>query len=525
MSLLSEIIEQLDTVSAKDRAQIIATAEMATKDMVWIPNPGPQTDAYNSKADVVLYGGEPGGGKSDCGLGLALTAHKRSLVMRRKYSDLSGLTDRSIEINGTRSGFNGSPPPKLLATDGRLIEFGAAQYVGDEQSWMGRAHDFLYIDEAAQFVGSQVRLLMGWVRSADQEQRCRIMLGTNPALSDEGDWIVDMFAPWLDDLNANPAMPGELRWFITDDNDKDIEVKGAGEYQIDGRTTTSMSRTYIPSGVKDNPFYADTGYQKQLDNLPAHLRKILMGGFKASRGDHSFQLIPTDWVSKSMSLWTPGAPKDVPQCAIGVDIAQGGTDSTSLAIRYGGWYDNLISVPGVETPGGAEVSALIFKHRRDQSTIILDMGGGYGGATHQHLTDNRIETVAYKGAEKSTKRAKNSKIPFYNTRTAAYYVFMEALDPNQSGGAKIILPDDRKLKAQLCSIRFDDNHNDLNVIKLEPKAKLIKRIGSSTDLSDSVVMAWYGGSRASTHTLSWIQQQEPGQVITGRNRKSISRRK
>src|SRR5262245_14859360 len=37
----------------------------------WIPNPGPQTLAYNSLADCTLYGGEPGGGKSQLGLGLA----------------------------------------------------------------------------------------------------------------------------------------------------------------------------------------------------------------------------------------------------------------------------------------------------------------------------------------------------------------------------------------------------------------------------------------------------------------------
>jgi hypothetical protein len=32
--------------------------------MVWVPNPGPQTDAYLSEADILLYGGQAGGGKS-----------------------------------------------------------------------------------------------------------------------------------------------------------------------------------------------------------------------------------------------------------------------------------------------------------------------------------------------------------------------------------------------------------------------------------------------------------------------------
>ena len=52
----------------------------------WVPNPGPQTDAYFCAADILLYGGQ-GGGKSDLGLGLAFTAHRRSLILRRKYTN------------------------------------------------------------------------------------------------------------------------------------------------------------------------------------------------------------------------------------------------------------------------------------------------------------------------------------------------------------------------------------------------------------------------------------------------------
>jgi hypothetical protein len=72
--------------------------------MKWIPNPGPQTDAYFCPADVLLYGGQGGGGKSDLGLGLAFTAHKRSLIMRRKYANLA-LTERAIRstARGTAS--------------------------------------------------------------------------------------------------------------------------------------------------------------------------------------------------------------------------------------------------------------------------------------------------------------------------------------------------------------------------------------------------------------------------------------
>src|ERR1043166_2126830 len=125
MSLLEELVERVNGLPEHTRKAVIADAVSVTKDMKWVPNPGAQTEAYFCKADVLLYGGAGGGGKSDLGLGLAFTAHQRSLVMRRKYANLSALTERAIQINGSRNGFNGSPPPPLPTASGRDRESGA----------------------------------------------------------------------------------------------------------------------------------------------------------------------------------------------------------------------------------------------------------------------------------------------------------------------------------------------------------------------------------------------------------------
>ena len=161
-NLLDDILERIEGMSPARLAEVERLAIEGTQGMKWIPSPGPQSDAYFSKADVLLYGGQGGGGKSDLLLGLALTAHKRSLIMRRQYTDLAAITDRAKEIHGTSKGFSGSPPPKLRTDDGRLIDFGAAKDVGDEQHWQGQAHDLLGLDEAVHFAESQVRFLMGW---------------------------------------------------------------------------------------------------------------------------------------------------------------------------------------------------------------------------------------------------------------------------------------------------------------------------------------------------------------------------
>jgi hypothetical protein len=143
--------------------------------------------------------------------------------------------------------------------------------LGDEFHWIGRARDLLAIDEATQFAEQQVRLLMGWVRSEDPKQRCRVILATNPPLTSEGLWVIKMFAPWLDETFPRPAKPGELRWVVTDDDgDRWVDGPDPVMAHIDGteKLVTPLSRTYIPSSVKDNPFYVKSGYQKQLDALP-----------------------------------------------------------------------------------------------------------------------------------------------------------------------------------------------------------------------------------------------------------------
>src|SRR5215216_3182410 len=87
----------------------------------WRPNPGPQTDAYESLADVLLYGGAAGGGKTDLVVGLALTRHERSVIFRRAFVDLRAVEDRMIEILGTRDGYNGND--MVLRRDGCVVEF------------------------------------------------------------------------------------------------------------------------------------------------------------------------------------------------------------------------------------------------------------------------------------------------------------------------------------------------------------------------------------------------------------------
>ena len=175
-----DILTALSGLDAKTREATLSQAALATRGMRWLPNPGPQALAYFSEADCLLFGGEPGGGKSQLILGLAFNEHKRSLIMRRQYGDLDRIVEDALKIHGSREGFNGSPPPKLRISEEQVINFAAAHRIGDEQSQMGKGRDLLGIDEATHFAESQIRFLMGWNRSEDPNQRVRTVLATNP---------------------------------------------------------------------------------------------------------------------------------------------------------------------------------------------------------------------------------------------------------------------------------------------------------------------------------------------------------
>jgi hypothetical protein len=485
MAALEEELSKLKP----DEIRLVQEVLAAELGKVWLPLPGPQTQAYNSPADVLLYGGAAGGGKSELALGLALTAHKRSLIMRREGTSMTDMIDRAIEIAGSRDGFNGSPPPTLRRPDGRVITFGSALHSGDETKYQGRPRDLLVIDEAAQWLEAMVRYLMGWVRTTEEGQRTRTVLCSNPPTSpDEGQWLISMFAPWLDPSFPDRALSGELRWVVTDEEGRDRWVDGPQPVEVDGEIFTPKSRTFIPASVDDNPYLIRSGYKAQLQSLPEPLRSaMLRGDWFATREDAANQVIPADWIIAAQQRWQPKPP--MPMTSIGVDVAQGGADNTTLAPRHGSWFAPLKMVKGIDTKDGASVAGLVLATMRDGALVAIDLGGGWGGAAYEHLTGANIEAVGCVPSSGSTRKTKDGKLTFANARAEWWWVFREALDPN--GGAYIALPPDPDLVAELVAPRWKLGPRG---ILIESKNDIRKRLGRSTDKADAVVMAWSHGS-------------------------------
>lgn len=490
-------------LSEEDREEIKKGLLSYTKDQLWIPNPGPQTEAYFCEADELFYGGQAGGGKSALSVGLSVTAHHRSLILRRINKDAKKLAEAELLNNifkGDRNGWNGTD---LTWKDGeKYIEFGGCELETDKQRYKGDPHDLIVFDEVTDFLEAQYIFIATWNRTTKKDQRCRVLATGNPPTSAEGLWVIKRWAAWLDPKHPNPAQPGELRWYISDDEGNEVEVKDKGPHIIGEHEVYAKSRTFIPAKLSDNPYLsADGEYKRILDSLPIELRNAYRDGkFDTSLKDNPWQVIPTQWIIEAQKRWTPKPPPGVPMCAIGVDVAQGGIDNNIIAPRYDGWYAPLTVIPGKDTPLGTDLSGDIIVCRRDKAKVIIDCGGGYGGSAYKHLKENDIDVVAYKGAEGSSRRTIDNLLPFNNKRSESIWRFREALDPSQAGGSPIALPPDNELLSDLTSATYDVKSGS---IKVESKLDIKKRIGRSPDKGDAVVMAWADGNKSLNIQNGW----------------------
>jgi len=522
---VQDVLAQLKTLDPESLAAMNKEVMESTKDKLWIPNAGPQRDAFNCEADELFYGGQAGGGKTDLIIGLSLTTHKRSLVLRRTNKEAEKLPDRYIEVLGTENGLNRNMGWRL---GDRIIDIGGCQLEGDKQKRKGIPHDLKAFDEIADFSETQYTFICAWNRSSDPKQRCRIVCTGNPPTDPEGFWVIMRWAAWLDPTHPNPAKDGELRWFTTDPTTgKEIEVDGRGPHQFEGeaKLIEARSRTFIRSTLDDNPDLAQTNYDSVLAALPERERLAYREGrFDVAMQDRLGQTIPTEWVRAAQQRWTEDPPEGVPMCAMGVDMSGGGKDPMIIMPRYDSWFARPIEIEAKRfdmEKMSAQAAGFIVGERRDLALVTIDLGGGYGSGTYERLMNNEVECYGYKGSMSATERSQGASLPFLNVRSAAVWMMHDALDPSQPGGSKIALPRDcPELVADLTAPTYKIKNN---TIRVEPKEDVVERLGRSTDRGDACIMAWFRGRRDSTHALDFIsarqRHQKRGQapkVIMGR---------
>lgn len=450
-----------------------------------MPLPGPQTEAWLTEADELYYGGSAGGGKSALLVGLALTAHQKSIIFRREYGQLRDILDYSQQVVGQRGKLSFGPPPILRMRDGRRIEYAGVESAGDVTKFQGRPHDAKLFDELPQFLEKQYRFLIGWNRSATPGQRCRVVGAGNPPTDSEGEWVIRRWAPWLDSQHPNPALPGELRWFAMVDGE-DKEVENGTPFDYKNERLEPRSRTFIAARLSDNPYLEKSGYRAILQAFPEPLRsQMLYGDFAAGTEDDPWQVIPTAWVRAAQARWSADAKPSGPMTTVGVDVARGGKDKSVLARRWASWFAPLERHPGKDTPDGQEGRRLVANALLDGGDANIDVIG-VGASWYDMCRDAGLRVNGVNFAEGSDQFDRTGQLRFVNLRAYCYWSMREALDPEKGDG--IMLPDDSELRNDLCAPRWTMRTNG---IQIESKEDIIKRIGRSPDAGDAVVLARY----------------------------------
>ncbi len=453
----------------------------------WTPQPGSQLMAWNSKAQVIGFGGSAAGGKSDLGLALALYKHRRSLIVRKERTQLTPIIQRIEEIIGDRKGYNGQSNVWSLG-DNRFIQFAGVANPGDSEKVQGAAKDYLFIDEATAVPEEDVKFLMAWVRSAIKGQETKILLASNPPLSAEGEWYTRWFSPWVSpSYEGKRAGSGEIRYFATIDN-TDTECPNGETFLHKGERIKPMSRTFVHSNLNDNRYLKNTDYRSMLQSMAEPLKqRLLYGNFGLSAGDDEFQVIKGADVERAMNRWEESQDKGR-LISLGCDPARTGSDNTLIFKQYeNNWFDK----PGVhgDTPTGGSVAALLVKELQaadDWDVPIMFDPIGIGAAVADALQAVNVNSVPLNFATKVDEYETDVSglMGFANLRALVIWRLKELLGDETS--AELCLPPDDRLKSDLCAPRYLLNAR--GKIQIEDKLTIRKRLGRSTDYLDALAL-------------------------------------
>ena len=104
---LSEMFDRVAAMSGDQKTALVKEIENATRGDKWLPNEGQQTEAYFSKADVLLYGGSAGGGKTHLELGWGINEARSGIIFRREGTQTDGLEKEGKLVIGDDARFNG----------------------------------------------------------------------------------------------------------------------------------------------------------------------------------------------------------------------------------------------------------------------------------------------------------------------------------------------------------------------------------------------------------------------------------
>lgn len=292
------------------------------------PQKGPQEMFLATSADICIYGGAAGGGKT-FGLLLEVLRHKNNknfnaLIFRRDYNQVTspgGLWDSSKKIYSYVKGCYPLKTPKLHWTfpSGASVNFAHLGSDEDCLSWQGSQITMLGFDELTHFSEYQFFYMLSRNRT-DSGISPYIRATCNP---DADSWVAGFISWWIDQETGYPVpdRSGKVRWMVRINevihwyDSIEEAVKAAVESGIEEREAARMPKTvtFIASTLQDNKILManDPGYLANLLALSLVERERLLKGnwkIKAAAGlmfkrtkVNILEVLPTDVI-----LWARG---------------------------------------------------------------------------------------------------------------------------------------------------------------------------------------------------------------------------
>jgi len=282
------------------------------------PQPGKQTMFLSTPADIAIFGGAAGGGKS-FGLLLEPLRHVTTnpgfyaVFFRRSTTQIrnpGGLWDESIKLYPYANGRPIQPILEWQWTDGGRVKYAHLEHEKTVLDWQGRQIAMIGFDELCHFSEGQFFYMLSRNRSTCGVQPY-VRATCNP---DADSWVAQFLAWWIDQNGyAIPERAGVLRWFIrvkgeikwADSRDECIELYGIdGLSKDDPKQSQPKSVTFIPAKLDDNPklMEADPGYMSNLLALDRVSQARLLDGNWKIRWDSGME------VFTEVSLLEDGQP-------------------------------------------------------------------------------------------------------------------------------------------------------------------------------------------------------------------------
>lgn len=262
----------------------------AAAQIVIRPQAGPQTAFLASPADIAIYGGSAGGGKTWALLMEPLrhvaNPHFGAVFFRRTLVQVrneGGLWDESEKLYPyLQAKPRSAPDLSWTFPSGASVSFAHLEHEKSASNWQGSQIPLICFDELTHFTAKQFWYLLSRNRSMSGV-RPYVRATCNP---DADSWVAEFISWWIDQTTglAIPERAGVLRWFVRLGDaiiwaDSPLDL---GQY-IDpttGNPIPPKSVTFVPAKLTDNAalMAADPGYMANLMALPTVERERLLGG-------------------------------------------------------------------------------------------------------------------------------------------------------------------------------------------------------------------------------------------------------